>query len=187
MEEAALSIQDNIARCKQDKQQTLEGIVDTEKQVGRCGRCCGNPCCQQQDPPSLDGVHKSSHPRALVSWQIWGPWDPTGVTIRLAQRPHPTTLLVFTWIVSGPAYWRTVVAWRLLLAPAAGAGRQVCCMVLFAASWGPLPGLYDCFTDFTCSVGGMQPGVMQIELWCESLQHEPLAKQFKLPSCRSCH
>ena len=52
MEEAALSIQANIARCKQDKQQTLEGIVDTEKQVGRCDRCFRSPCCQQQDPIS---------------------------------------------------------------------------------------------------------------------------------------
>ena len=104
MEEAALSIQDNIARCKQDKQQTLEGIVDTEKQVGRWGRCCGNACCQQKFLPPSDGGHKPTDARALVSWQIWGLWLQTNVTIRLAQQPRPAFLLAATRVLSGPAW-----------------------------------------------------------------------------------
>ena len=74
MEEAALSIQDNISRCKHDKKQTLEGIVDTEKQVRRCGRCCGSADCQQQDLPPLHGLYKLSAPGTLLPWQIDKLW-----------------------------------------------------------------------------------------------------------------
>ena len=135
MEEAALSIQDNISRCKHDKQQTLEGIVDTEKQVRRCGRCHGNDGCQQQVLNPLSWpvqVGRSWDTCTLPDLEAVGPTDVTsrlaqrtGVTSRLAQRPGNVILLAFMCVVCSPTCWQTAVAWRLVLARTAGADCQI--------------------------------------------------------------